>query len=48
MNATVTMKEEVRKDSFERDFSIRTLIEFGRETPLLFLKFQLNVGHPLL
>ena len=27
-------------------FATRTLIEFGREPLLLFLKFQLNVGHP--
>ena len=34
--------------SFKKGFSTRTLIEFGREPLLLFLKFQLNPGHPLL
>src|SRR6185369_1359117 len=29
-----------------KGFSTRTLSEFGREPLLLFLNFQLNVGHP--
>jgi hypothetical protein len=36
-----------RLSPLKRDFSTRTLIEFGREPLLPFLKFQLNVGHPL-
>ena len=32
--------------SFKKGFSTRTLTEFAREPLLLFLKNQLNVGHP--